>query len=331
MARNSQACLIWYSPQTDTKFVTKKQLEVITQQGNMLQSDLCIAHLIDAWRHERHTYKLLMELQCQSACRHKQSQHQHRGLKNTQVFQGGICGHVTIVLAAPNQFRPEKKKAFQSLSWAQRACGHAQTAKRWQANRPSATCQENRFAPAPACSWTPPLCPQGAIRTSVSILWQRQAENLPKTSRLEGAAKRKSQTAQCLCTDVVQSSKLTLSSTRVYLLARVSVCAALVWQIMTRKLSRHFSQSWLNRAEAVFFWNGRTWGEKVSSIHRKNKVYYKYKVWGPVGSAFFWVFWDSWYTNANHNVYIIVCIYKCICLQEVIYIYTQMPGKVGIP
>lgn len=119
----------------------------------MLQSDLCMAHLIDAWRYERHTYKLLVELQCQSACRHKQNQHQHRGLKNTQVFQGGICGHVTIVLAAPNQFRPEKKKAFQSLS-----C--AQTAKKWQANRPSATCQENRLAPA--CSRTPPLCPKGA-------------------------------------------------------------------------------------------------------------------------------------------------------------------------
>ena len=128
----------------------------------MLQSDLCMAHLIDAWRYERHTYKLLVELQCQSACRHKQNQHQHRGLKNTQVFQGGICGHVTIVLAAPNQFRPEKKKAFQSLSCAQRACGHAQTANKWQANRPSATCQENRLAPAPACSRTPPLCPKGA-------------------------------------------------------------------------------------------------------------------------------------------------------------------------
>ena len=134
------------------------------------------------------------------------------------------------------------------------------------------------LGPCPCMFSNPSPLSQRCLRTSVSILWQRQAENLPKTSRLEGAAKRKSQTAQCLCTDVVQSSKLTLSSTRVYLLARVSVCAVLVWQIMTRKLSRHFSQSWPNhniyRAEAVFFleWKDLRWKGIFNSFWGRPKI-----------------------------------------------------------
>ena len=137
----------------------------------MLQSDLCMAHLIDAWRYERHTYKLLVELQCQSACRHKQNQHQHQRIEEHTSFSGRDlrpCHHRIGRAKSVPTWEKESISIFKL---------------RAKSLRPRANCEKMTGKPSfgdlsRKTAWPLPLhvleplpsVPKVPIRTSVSIL-----------------------------------------------------------------------------------------------------------------------------------------------------------------